>query len=91
MNGLEMKGPCYGCDVYGGRGEGVASVQREGETCEVILQDGTKAVLCSEGHQQGFYIQSPLRLPLGVERAYPFANTNSAFLKLANNGIARAT
>lgn len=91
MNGMElMKGPYFGCDVYGG-GEGVASVQREGDTCEVTLQDGTKAVLCSEGHEKGFYIQSPLKLPLGVERAYPFVMKNNTFLRLANHGIARAT
>ncbi len=92
MNGLEMKGPNYGCDVYGGAGNSrVESIQREGDTCEVILLDGTNAVLCSEGHEKGFYIQSPLRLPPGVERYYPFARHNNSFLRLASGGYARAT
>lgn len=91
MNGLEMKAPCFGCDVYSGGGEGVASVQREGDTCDVILQDGTEAVLCSEGYQKGFYILSPLRLPSGVERYYAFAHHNNSFLRLASGGFARAT
>lgn len=86
-----MKGPYFGCDVFGGRGEGVASIQREGDTCEVTLLDGMKATLCSEGHEKGFYILSPLRLPSGVERYYPFAHHNNSFLRLASGGFARAT
>lgn len=92
MNRLEMKGkgPCYGCDVYGGGGEGVASIQREGDTCAVTLPDGTAATLSSLGHQKGFYIQSPLQLPSGVERYYYYAPHKTSFLRLAS-GYAQAT
>ena len=94
MNGMELgKGFCFGCDVFAAGNNRVQSIRAEGETCEVTLndKDGTKAVLCSEGPKKGFHIQSPLRLPDGVERYYPYAAHNNPFLKLAHGGIARAT
>lgn len=91
MNGMELRrGLYFGCDVFSG---GVVTrLQNEGETCEVMLndKDRTKAVLYSDGYQQGFYIQFPLKLPDDVERYYPFVKTDNTFLKLAY-GIARAT
>lgn len=45
MNGLEMKGLCFGCDVYAAENVKVASISAEGETCEVTLKGGVQAVL----------------------------------------------
>lgn len=89
MNGMEMRGPCFGCDVFLASGS-ITRLRNEGETCDVALADGTPATLCSEGPKQGFYILFPLRLPEGVERNYPYAARGNPFLKLAH-GIARAT
>lgn len=89
MNGMEMRWPCFGCDVLFASGS-MTRLRKEGETCDVMLADGTPATLCSEGPKQGFYIRSPLRLPEGVERNYPYATHGNTFLRLAH-GIARAT
>ncbi len=86
-----MIGPNYGCDVYGVGNSRVASINKEGETCEVELLSGEPATLCSLGPRQGFYIQSPLKLPPGAERNYYYSATNNSFLRLASGGYARAT
>ncbi len=88
MNGLECRGPCFGCDVYGADNNLVTSIRAEGETCVVTLPKGTQATLCSFGIGQGFYIQLPTGV-LSVERNYPYASSGNSFLKLALGGRAR--
>lgn len=90
MNGLEMRGPCFGCDVFDSGNTRVKSIYKEGDTCDVTLVDGTPATLCSEGPRQGFYIQFPVQ-GLNVQRIYPYAQIGNPFLKLANGNRARAT
>ena len=89
MNGMEMKGLYFGCDVFSGGGGLVTRTRAEGETCDVTLADGTSAILRSDGPKNGFYIQSPVK-GLSVERYYPFSEVGNTFLKLAHGGIARA-
>ena len=90
MNGLELPGPYFGCDVFASGNKLVQSIRKERETCDVTLADGTPAKLCSDGPEKGFYIQSPVN-GLRVERNYPYALHGNTFLKLAHGGIARAT
>ena len=79
MNGMELgKGLYFGCDVYSGGGEVVDRIIHEGDTCDVTLPDGTKAVLCSDGPKEGFYIQFPIK-DLTVERNYFHAAHENAF------------